>query len=365
MRIVIPIVAGIGNALLAVPMVRQLKRKIPGAKITVLARIGAMGDVFERLHEVDEVIVTGKGVKGLARMVMTSRRHRPDVYLVPFPSNRWQYAMLAATSGAKRKVLHSYPVGYWRAMHFIGDRVPAVRGIHDVQQNLNLLRKLEIEPDVPEPPGFRVTDDDRAVATDMLVAAGFSFVARPIVIHAGSAQTVLAQAKRWPAESYARLITLITVEFGNRVVLVEGPDEAGVAREILRSPTIAMDGLSPVVAKLSGPLGHAAALLECAELYVGSDSGLAHLAAAVGTRAVTIFAPADPDRVCPFGNRDLVVQTPSHCAPCMQYPWNATHPKILCREPFCVREVGVDAVMAKVRAALKKPAPPVAMAAAS
>ena len=351
-RIVIPIVAGIGNALLAVPMVRHLKRIRPEAKITVLARIGAMGDVFNRLDEVDEVIVTGKGAKGMARMVLSSRRLKPDVYLVPFPSNRWQYAVLAATSGAKRKILHSYPVGRARAMHFIGDRIAAVRGIHDVQQNLNLLRKLGIKPDAPEPPVFCVTDDDRAVAATMLSAAGLPRDANPIVIHAGSAQTVLARAKRWPAESYAKLIGAIAQEFGNRVVLVEGPDEAGVAREILQSPPIAMGGLSTVVVKLSGPLAHAAALLERADLYVGSDSGLAHLAAAVGTRAVTIFAPADPDRVCPFGNRDLVVQSPTHCAPCMQYPWNATAPAILCREPFCVREVGVDAVMEKVRLAL-------------
>ena len=59
-RIVIPVVAGIGNALLAVPMVRRIKQARPAARITILARIGPMAEVFQRLPDVDEVIVTGK-----------------------------------------------------------------------------------------------------------------------------------------------------------------------------------------------------------------------------------------------------------------------------------------------------------------
>src|SRR5262249_54049961 len=87
-------------------------------------------------------------------------------------------------------------------------------------------------------------------------------------------------------------------------------------------------------------------------IYAGTDSGLAHLAAAVGTRAVTIFAPADPGRVCPFGNRDLVVKPDKPCSPCFMYPWESTYPKMKCRPPFCIDEVSVEQVMAAVGGAL-------------
>ena len=106
------------------------------------------------------------------------------------------------------------------------------------------------------------------------------------------------------------------------------------------------------VLRLTGPLGDAAAVLERAALYVGSASGLAHLAAAVGTPALTLFAPADPNRVCPFGYRHLVVQPPRDCAPCFLYPWQATRPKMRCREPMCITLIEVDAVMTAVREAL-------------
>jgi ADP-heptose:LPS heptosyltransferase len=105
--------------------------------------------------------------------------------------------------------------------------------------------------------------------------------------------------------------------------------------------------------RLDGPLGEAAALMERAELYVGTDSGLAHLAAAVGTPAVTIFAPADPDRVCPYGYRDLVVQPPPPCGPCFLYPWEAAYPKMRCHADHrCIERVTVESVMDAVHRAL-------------
>lgn len=334
----IPVVAGIGNALLAVPMVRQIKRKLPGARITILARTSAMADVFRGLEAVAEVEVTGKGLKGIWRNLAGARSREPDVYLVPFPSNRWQYSLLAALSGARVSVLHSYPIGYWRAMHFLPSRrIEARRGIHDVEQNLNLLRALDIEPDPPEAPIFPLTEDNRQRAASRLREPG------AIIVHAGSATTILAQAKRWPTTCYRELVAALEGELGKRILLVEGPDEAGVAQQI------APDGK---VLKLDGPLADAAAILERAALYVGSDSGLAHLAAAVGTPAVTLFAPADPDRVSPFGYRHLVVQTPTSCAPCLQYPWKTPYPKLLCSEPLCITKITVEMVMEKVRCAM-------------
>ena len=327
-------------------MVRRLKAAWPDARITIVARTGPMAEVFQRQAEVDEVLVTGKGAAGAWTMIRESRRRRPEVYLVPFPSNRWQYSLLAATSGARQRVLHGYPVGYWRAMHLLpSTRVPAIRGIHDVEQNLRLLAALGITMDeAPHPPVFPLTDDERGHASDALGGGD----AQPIIVHAGSAQTVLAQAKRWPTARYRELISALRRELGDRIIVVEGPDEAGVADEIVGSSGDAR------IVRLAGPLGEAAALLERAALYVGTDSGLAHLAAAVGTPAVTIFAPADPDRVCPYGCRDLVVQPPPPCGPCFLYPWESAYPKLRPHDAGhrCIERVTVESVMEAVRRGL-------------
>jgi ADP-heptose:LPS heptosyltransferase len=358
--VVVPIVAGIGNAILAVPMVRAMKRAMaPGSHVTILARTSAMAEPFRRLPEVDDVRVTGAGAGGMLRLITSARRARADYYVVPFPSNRWQYSMLALTSGARRAILHGYPTPRWRSLQFIGTRVPAVRGLHDVEQNLRLLSAMGIENPPVERPVFALNQDDRRHAEEMLLDAGVDRSARFVAVHAGSAGTILARAKRWPPVKYAELIHQLTHDLEMNVVLLEGPDEAGVAAEIVRDYRVRFDcadrpvaGAKLVVLKLTGPLGDAAALLERAALYVGTDSGLAHLAAAVGTRAVTLFAPADPQRVCPFGQRELVVPANVSCSPCFMYPWQTPYPKMRCCEPYCIDTIEVERVVSMVRGAL-------------
>jgi ADP-heptose:LPS heptosyltransferase len=183
----------------------------------------------------------------------------------------------------------------------------------------------------------------------MLAAAGIGADGPFVAVHAGSGPSILAMAKRWPTEKYAQLIGRLRREFDLPAVLLEGPDEAGVADEIIAAGAGAFGAVG---LRLKGPLGGSAAVLERARLYVGSDSGLAHLAAAVGRRCVTIFSPADPDRVCPYGNRDLVVQPPPPCGPCFLYPFESPRPKMRCDDPMCIRKVEVETVMSAVRRAL-------------
>ena len=144
--VVIPIVAGIGNALMAQPMVRQLKRGWGDARIIVMARLGAMGEIFSRMNEVEEVRPLGKSSAEILKNMWKVRGMKPYLFIAPFPSNRWQYSMLAMASGAERKLLHRYPVGNWRTMRCcVGENVQAQRGIHDVVQNLRLLLPLGIQ----------------------------------------------------------------------------------------------------------------------------------------------------------------------------------------------------------------------------
>jgi ADP-heptose:LPS heptosyltransferase len=371
-RVVVPVVAGIGNALLACPLLRQLKRGIPRAYLTVLAGNAPMGEVCRRQPGVDEVVVCSGG--GSKRLVAEARSRRPDLYVIPFPSNRWQYNALQITSRARYRLMHGYDVGRVKAASFMpAVRVPAERGLHDVVQNLRLLRALGLDPDDSEAPSFPITDADRSIAEQMLRDVGAidpgTGTQRPfVVMHAGSAQTVLAAAKRWPVDRYADLIEAIVTTIGIDVVLVEGPDERGVADGITAELSDSVrrwdaskgePGVSAAssnvfrVIRLTGPIGAGAALLSRACAYVGTDSGLAHLAAAVGTPAVTLFAPADPDRVCPFGYRHLVVQAERACAPCMKYPFAACRPGTQCRPPMCIESITVDRVIASVRRALE------------
>jgi ADP-heptose:LPS heptosyltransferase len=344
----------VGNAIMAEPMVRQLARGLgPEARITIVARTGAIAEPLRRTAGVGDVLVTGDGSRGFANFIRFTHRAKPDLYLIPFPSNRWQYNFLATLSGARRVLIHRYPVGYWRALHFLpAERVHAEPGHHDVTQNLNLLKPLGIDPDYAMRPRFELNDVDHDAAAELLRSCGADPDGSFIAIHAGSGKTVFGEAKRWPVEKFARLIDVLVERTGRRIVIVEGPDEPGIAADVMRHVRAPASDGRIVMLPLRGNLGVGGAVLARASIYAGSDSALAHLAAAVGTRAVTVFGPIDPRTVAPCGNADLVVALKKSCAPCFTYPFETPYPSVRCRPPWCIGEVEVESVVAAVERGL-------------
>jgi heptosyltransferase-3 len=343
--------AGIGNALLAVPLVQQVKKHLPECTITVLAGSSAIGEVFGRLSEVDTVTIAAGGTSDLVKAGISLRMKRCDMFLIPAPSRRWQYLLMAACIGARRTVMHTYTARQsliQRILRF--EAVPAHYGLHDVHQNLLLLGALVpgFEPDTYQATAsvFPLTASDHKRAEALLHTAGFTAAdEKPIIVHAGCGHTALAAAKRWPPAHCSHLLRTLVQLTGRRVILIEGPDEPGLADEILHCEPVSGVG----IIRLRGSLGTSAALLQRAALYIGSDSGLAHLAASVGTPPVTLFGPADPERMCPFGYRHLVVQARTQtCRACNRYPWQATQPKISCdRNYACMHDITTEDILEK------------------
>lgn len=308
--------AGIGNAVMTVPMVRRLGA---GHQVVVEASSAVIGEVFDRLDEVANVVVLPASLRERLRV---HRGLRGDWYVVPFPSNRWEYTALAATSRCANVLIHDYPTGAMRTgRRLLGaTRVPAQRGIHDVEQNLALVDGLQpAGSQRPElDPVFPIRDSERKQATALQT---------PAVVQVGCADTVVGRAKRLPDATWAAVVDQLA-DRGVACTLIEGPDEQGDGRrvaDLCRS--------SPPVLPLTGTLGTSAAVLAQAELFVGVDSGLAHVAAAVGVpKVVTVFTAADPERVAPWGHRDRVV-TPRDTdgrswSPRLLYPMDHPKPKL-------------------------------------
>jgi ADP-heptose:LPS heptosyltransferase len=334
---------------MTLPLVEALSRLGP---VTVAARTRAMGDVFREMNRVAVEIIGSSPVQAFSAHRRLARS-RPDLYVVPVPSNRWQYAALAVASGAKRVVMHSYPVGRYRSLRpLLGVRreltlVEARRGLHDVEQNLRLLGPLggEIKPFAPRLP---LTPDEMSRAGNGLFDS--------VVLQPGCGNTLVGRVKRWPADRFAALADAL-MEQGHRPVVIEGPDERGVGRSVASLCRMGVE-----VVELRGSLRDSAAMLARARLFVGTDSGLAHVAAAVGTPAVTLFAAADPERVAPYGCGDLVV-TPRPVdgmswTPRLLYPMDHPGPKLRHDGIDWARHIELDDVLAAVERGLRRQAQP-------
>jgi heptosyltransferase III len=144
--------------------------------------------------------------------------------------------------------------------------------------------------------------------------------------------------KNWPAAAYRELARGLEERYGAQVWWVLGPAEAGL------EPVWEKAHPEPGVRLLKDlDLGRLAAILSEFQVYVGNDSGVTHLAAALGGPAVAaIFGPSDPVVWAPAGDQTTIITSAQPCAPCSQGR------EILCPEPVCLSSLRPAAVLAAV-----------------
>ena len=165
---------------------------------------------------------------------------------------------------------------------------------------------------------------------------GLALDGRPVVALAPGA---VGPSKRWPAAYYAELAQRLAAE-GTRVWVIGGPGEREIAAQIVRSDR-------GDIRDLTGPdLRNAILALAAASTAVSNDSGLLHVAAALGTAAVGIFGPTSPWHWAPLNPIAAVIETASQlpCRPCH---------KPVCRlgHHLCMRDISVDQVETAIRQA--------------
>jgi heptosyltransferase II len=345
-RILVISVSGIGNTILFTPFLGALRKHLPGARIDLLTLHRAMAEPVEGSALIDESIILPDShcLLDILRCLRQLRAARYDWSVIAFPSNKWQFHLLAFLVGAGRRVAHTYSFGHLTSLQFLENRrIPAVEGLHDIDQNMNLLRAFDIDPaDEERRPAFALAADDERFAEEYLQKTGL--VGRPLVaIHPGAGgrwKDWQGMAKRWPAERFAALCDRLAGECGAHVLLFGGPEE-----EELKNSVKALAAQGAHCTLVSESLKRSAALIKRCRLMVSNDSGLMHVAAAVGVPTLGIFGPTNHTRTAPFGSSCRVVRGNRSCSPCLKYPFRGTSSKIHCQESVrCLQEIGADQV---------------------
>jgi len=195
---------------------------------------------------------------------------------------------------------------------------------------LALPRQAELPPAWPLPE-LKVA---RAEIESWRREHGLAIDSRPVVVLAPGA---VGPSKRWPASAYAALARQLIAD-GFAVWVVGGPEEKTLAAEII-GETTARD--------LTGrDLRNAILALAAAAVAVSNDSGLLHVAAALGTPAVGIFGPTSPWHWAPLNPLAATIESESkiECRPCHKPVCRFGHHR-------CMRDIAPDQVVAAVRQA--------------
>ncbi|HEX8709032.1 MAG TPA: lipopolysaccharide heptosyltransferase II [Pyrinomonadaceae bacterium] len=314
-RVVVRGVNWVGDAVMTIPALRELRRVLPHARITLATRPWAEG-LFADADFLDDLLIYDRRPRQLGavvRQVRAWRRQRFDLALLF--QNAFEAALIAsaarvplrlgyATDGRRALLTHPLPVPVWRSER------------HESFYYLNLVAGLErllvgaSEIEQHEPVfNLRVSAERRRRARALLAAQGAA-PERPLVaLCPGSTNS---RAKRWPADYYAALADRLISEAGTEVVLVGSPEELEVSQEVqrlMRQRAILLTGRTR--------LAEAVAVLSLAELLVTNDTGPAHIAAATNRPSLVIFGPTDPRTTRPLSAVAEIIRRPPDCAPCM------------------------------------------------
>ena len=344
-RILAVSVSGIGNTILFVPFLAALRRHFPQAQIELLAGGAGMAQAVEGGGAVDCVRLTPARAAGIPGFLRELRAARYDAVVTAFPSNKWQFNALARWTGARERVTHGYACARARTLAFLQNRrVPAVEGLHDVEQNLRLLTAFGLDPaGESRALSFPVGGADRDFAAGFLRERGMEG-ALLVGLHPGAGgkyKDWQGLIKRWPADRFARLADLLVERFDVRVLLVGGPEEAPLKQEVVqraRRP----ERLTVVDASLK----RTAALLGRCRLMVSNDSGLMHVAAAMGVPTLGLFGPTNETRTAPWGAGCRALRADVPCCARLQYPFRTTSSKIRCTENGrCLTGLAVERVL--------------------
>jgi heptosyltransferase-2 len=312
-RVVVRGTNWVGDAVMTIPALRELRRALPQAHITLATRSWAEG-LFADADFLDDLLIYDRrNLRDVARQAREWRRRRFDLALLF--QNAFEAALIAttarvpvrigyATDGRRALLTHPVPSPHWRDER------------HEVFYYLNLVTELERllygassrEPREPEF-ALNISEERRAEGRAFLLSQGVS-MSRPLVaLCPGSTNS---RAKRWPAHSYAQLADQFVAQAGADILLLGSPDEMEVSREVEERMHY-----QPFVLTGRTDLLQAVAVLSLADVLITNDTGPAHIASALNRPTLVIFGPTDPRTTRPFSPLAEIVRRPPECAPCM------------------------------------------------
>lgn len=265
-RILFITLSNIGDALMTTPALETLHRRYPTARIDLVADRRSDA-IFHHCPYLEHIFYKDKtaGTRGLLKLIAQLRKQRYDL-IVDLRTDGLAYLLRARRRLTK---WHARPLG-----------------AHAVEQHMGVLAALG-PLEIP-PMRIWLTDELQTQAQQQLATQ--------------TSKTWLAlgpganwEPKIWPAARYRELANSVQTHFDG-VLLLGGPGDIPRCTEVangLQLPTLNVAGKTDLL--------QAAALLAQTRLFVGNDSGLGHLAAAVGRPTLTVFGPGQPQRYRPWG----------------------------------------------------------------
>jgi heptosyltransferase-2 len=316
----------LGDTVMALPALAALRAARADARIVV---VGRWAEVLRGQAVADLLVAYPRDGARRRRVARALAADPADIAIVLASS--FEAALSAWRWRARRRI--GFDTDARASLLTDALALPAPRP-HQVDEYRALVEVLGVHGGDDRPALAPVADASaEAEVSALLVDAGVPAGARAVGLHIGTSG---GPAKLWAADRFARLADHLAGA-GLRVLVLGAPDDAAraasVASAARRTPASLVGRDRPAL------LPHLLGRLAC---LVSGDTGVAHLAAALGIPTVTLFGPTDPRLSAPRGRAASRVLTgPAPCAPCFRSECPIEH--------VCMRAIDADAVARAVR----------------
>jgi lipopolysaccharide heptosyltransferase II len=339
MKLLVRATNWLGDAVMSIPALREVRRSFSGWEIVVLARPW-VADLYRREDFCDRILTYENtshhaGMSGKLRLAGELRREGFDCAVLL--QNAFDAALLAWAARIPRRI--GYSRDGRRALLTEAVAVPRPGEIpaHQRYYYLELLRRCGLMDRLPECREIRLSGAAEAAASGRALWGRFDLPAgRWIGVSPGAA---FGGAKRWLPERFAESAARLSAELDAEIAVFGSAAEA----ELCES-----------VAARAGGRGHSLAgkttlaefidLAATCSVYLTNDSGPMHVAAALGVPTVAIFGATDPVATGPTGDWARIIREPVDCSPCLLRECPIDH--------RCMTRVESAAVVAEARALL-------------
>ncbi len=321
----------IGDSVLMTPSLLALKKFAPHARIHVLLE-DWVAPLFEGSELIDRVISIPRHSNS-ARARIARELHRSKYDVVYNLHGGTTATFLTRATGATHRVgFRNYQ--YARLHNHVAPPATEIwqrAMLHSVEQQLALIGWTGVP--VTDRPATQLPVTDKAAALVAAKLSSANVADEPFaLIHPAAALAT----KQWATHNFSRVAEELSARGLKPLAIVSGTE-----RQVLDS--LVKESNAPVVGLDDLTLPEVTALAARAQLFVGNDSGIAHIAAAAGARCVVIFGSSNVAHWRPWTtNPNEVVREEMPCQPCHGY---------FCAQferPECIMRVPVERVVAAI-----------------
>jgi heptosyltransferase-2 len=327
----------IGDVVMATPAVRAVREAFPSAELAAVCK-PYVADVLAGSPWFTRTILADKCGPRPQRFFAVGRALREwkiDAALL-FP-NSFRAALLAYFAGAKRIVGFARYARTWMLTDKLHAKTDS-RGRFLPSPIIDDYNRLAVALGTHDP-GHRMelftTPRDEAAASAVWEQFALHRYSRVVALNPGAA---FGAAKHWGCDHFAQLARMLTAKLSCGVLVVCGPGERAMARQI------AEESRSPHVFSLSDSplsLGLTKAVVKRADLLVTTDSGPRHFAAAFNRPVVSVFGPTHIEWTQTYFAKEIYLQKKLPCGPCQERVCPLRHHR-------CMRELSPSEVFAAV-----------------